>query len=71
MRGGQMERRLEAVARTLDVAALPTPRTIARGFANGLRLAAPSNELCGPDKYRVLDLRRRRAQIHARHALAP
>jgi hypothetical protein len=36
---------------------------------NGLRLAASSGVLRGPDKYRVLDLKRRRAQIRARRAL--
>lgn len=37
----------------------------------GLRLAVPTAgpALRGPDKYRVLDLRRRRAQIRARRAL--
>jgi hypothetical protein len=65
-----MERRSETVARTLDFGDLPTGRSIARGFRNGLRLATPSGDLCGPDKYRVLDLRRRRAQIRARRALS-
>jgi hypothetical protein len=65
-----MERRAEAVARTLDFGELPTDRTITRGFRNGLRLATASSELRGPDKYRVLDLQRRRAQIRARRALA-
>ena len=35
----------------------------------GLRLAARAYQLTGPDKYRVLDARRRRAQIRARHLL--
>ena len=35
----------------------------------GLRLATPSAVLRGPEKYRVLDLKRRRAQIRARRAL--
>ena len=65
-----MERRADAVARTLDFGEVPTERTIAIGFRNGLRLAAPSSALRGPDKYRVLDLQRRRAQIRARRALA-
>ena len=39
-----------------------------RGRA-GLRLAAGADQLIGPDKYRVLDTRRRRAQIRARHLL--
>ena len=37
---------------------------------NGLRLATPSGVLGGPEKYRLLDLKRRRAQIRARRALA-
>jgi hypothetical protein len=64
-----MERGYEAVARRLDFGTLPAERTIARGFRNGLRLATPAGELRGPDKYRVLDLRRRQAQIRARRAL--
>jgi hypothetical protein len=35
----------------------------------GLRLAAGTDQLTGPDKYRLLDARRRRAQIRARHLL--
>ena len=35
----------------------------------GLRLAAASGILRGPEKYRQLDLRRRRAQIQARRLL--
>jgi hypothetical protein len=65
-----MERRSDASARRLDFGELPTDRTIARGFRNGLRLAMMSRELRGPEKYRQLDLRRRRAQIRARHALS-
>jgi len=38
-------------------------------FRQGLRLAAPSNVLRGPEKYRILDLKRRRAQIRARREL--
>jgi hypothetical protein len=34
-----------------------------------LRLAAGGQRLRGPDKYKVLDQRRRRAQIEARHVL--
>lgn len=34
-----------------------------------LRLAPGPGGLSGPDKYRVLDERRRRAQIRARHLL--
>ena len=39
-----------------------------KGARPGLRLAA-SSTLRGPDKYRVLDLKRRRAQIRARRLL--
>lgn len=39
------------------------------GARAGLRLAPGQRALSGPDKYRVLDLRRRRAQIRARHLL--
>lgn len=53
----------------LDFGDLPAERTIARGFRNGLRLATPAARLHGPDKYRDLDLKRRRAQIRARRAL--
>ncbi len=42
--------------------------TSGRGRA-ALRLASSGMALSGPDKYRVLDLRRRRAQIRARHLL--
>ena len=35
----------------------------------GLRLASPVGLLRGPDKYKVLDQRRRAAQIRARHAM--
>ncbi len=34
-----------------------------------LRLASPVGLLRGPDKYKVLDRRRRAAQIRARHAM--
>lgn len=34
-----------------------------------LRLALPSSVLRGPDKYKVLEHRRRQAQIKARHLL--
>ena len=42
----------------------------AQAFRRGLRLATPLDRvLRGPDKYRMLDLRRRRAQIRARRDL--
>jgi hypothetical protein len=40
-----------------------------QGTRRGLRLAPAPARLCGPDKYRVLDLKRRRAQIRARRLL--
>ena len=40
-----------------------------RAKAGGLRLAVPSAVLRGPDKYRVLEHRRRQAQIKARKAI--
>lgn len=39
------------------------------GGRSGLRLATPLGKLTGPDKYRILDTRRRRAQIAARRML--
>ena len=43
--------------------------TAPRGRA-ALRLARPVDPARGPDKYRVLEGRRRQAQIRARHLLA-
>jgi hypothetical protein len=48
----------------LDFGELPAPA----GCRRGLRLAASGN-LRGPEKYRVLELKRRRAQIRARRVL--
>jgi hypothetical protein len=58
-----------SLARKLDFGEQPTviSSTGARGRA-GLRLASVGR-LTGPDKYRVLDRRRRRAQIAARRML--
>ena len=42
---------------------------VARGAKAELRLAVPSAVLHGPDKYKVLDHRRRQAQIKARRAV--
>lgn len=39
------------------------------GGRAGLRLAAPSGVLRGPGKYKVLEHRRRQAQMKARHLL--
>jgi hypothetical protein len=59
-----------ALARKLDFGEMPTviSSTGGRGRA-GLRLAPAAGRLAGPDKYRVLDSRRRRAQIAARRLL--
>jgi hypothetical protein len=39
---------------------------VGQGHRRGLRLATPLDRvLRGPDKYRILELRRRRAQIRA------
>lgn len=53
----------------------PDRGTTALGLRKGLRLASAARAgghttIGGPEKYRVLDLQRRRAQIRARHALA-
>lgn len=46
-----------------------TTSTLMSGGRGGLRLAVPTGGLRGPDKYRVLEHRRRQAQIKARHLL--
>lgn len=55
----------------LDFGGMPVPGMKAeQGFRRGLRLATPLDRvLRGPDKYRILDLKRRRAQIRARREL--
>jgi hypothetical protein len=59
-----------SLARKLDFGELPTTVTSTGGRGRaGLRLAPPTGRLAGPDKYRVLDGRRRAAQIAARHLL--
>lgn len=51
----------------LDLGEMPASRLAGQGFRRGLRLASPLDRLLrGPDKYRILDLKRRRAQIRAR-----
>lgn len=62
-----MTRTGSAAALRLDFGDAP-----AHGYRRGLRLApytGPSRAMRGPDKYRLLDLKRRRAQIRARRAL--
>ena len=53
-----------ALALRLDFGEMP-----GRGGRSGLRLALPSGAVCEPDKYRLLDLKRRRAQMRARRLL--
>ena len=48
---------------------LAVGQRLGRSSRNGLRLATASGDLRGPEKYRVLDVKRRRAQIRARRAL--
>lgn len=62
-----MQRRTAAMALRLDFgegtrAGTPVGR-------KGLWLATPPGGLRGPDRYRALDVKRRRAQIHARRVL--
>jgi hypothetical protein len=58
------------LALNLDFGDVPTRVTSTGGRGRAaLRLAPGPIGLAGPDKYRVLDLRRRRAQIRARHLL--
>lgn len=59
-----MERPGSGVARKVNVG-----EAAGRGYRRGLRLATPPGVLRGPDKYRILEMRRRRAQIRARRAL--
>ena len=59
-----------SLARKLDFGELPAAVTSTGGAGRGrLRLAPALGKLSGPDKYRVLDERRRRAQIAARRLL--
>ena len=63
----------------LDFGEMPAPgSTAGQGFRRGLRLATPLDRVlrgtldwtrARPDKYRILELRRRRAQIRARRIL--
>jgi hypothetical protein len=54
-----------SLARSLDFGDTTTTAPVYSGARVGLRLAL----LRGPDKYKVLEKRRRQAQIKARHAL--
>ena len=58
----------DSLARSLDFED-DTAAPVQSPARAGLRLASPDGLLRGPEKYRVLDRRRRQAQIKARHAL--
>jgi hypothetical protein len=58
-----------SLARQLEFGEMEGPTASARPRNRGLRLAVPSAVLRGPDKYRVLEYRRRQAQIKARRLL--
>ena len=59
-----------SLARKLDFGDLPAAVTSTGGRGRGgLRLAPGLGRLTGPEKYRVLDERRRRAQMTARRLL--
>jgi hypothetical protein len=60
-----MQRRPSAVAERLDFGEMP----LDGAFRRGLRLAGLPGRLRGPEKYLILDLKRRRAQIRARREL--
>ncbi len=53
----------------LDFGELNGVMTSAGVFRRGLRLATLPGGLRGPEKYRILDLKRRRALIRARREL--
>ncbi len=56
-----------SLARALDFGESTT--TSYPGAVASLRLASSGTTLRGPDKYKILETRRRRAQISARRAL--
>ncbi len=56
-----------SLALKLDFGKMTT--TTAAAERRGLRLAGPSRGPSGPEKYRVLEHRRRQAQIRARRLL--
>jgi hypothetical protein len=58
-----------SLARTLDFGDTTMTAAPADGGRAGLRLTQSGGLLRGQDKYKVLDRRRRRAQIRARHLL--
>jgi hypothetical protein len=59
-----------SLARTLDFGETTTTAVpVYSGGRSGLRLAVPGGILRGPGKYKVLESRRRQAQIQARRVL--
>lgn len=58
-----------SLARTLDFGDIRPGTPVNSRARAGLRLASPGGVLRGPDKYKLLERRRRQAQIKARHAL--
>ena len=66
-----MARNDGALARQLDFGddGTGSGRRSLHGPQRGLRLAVPSAVLRGPDKYKVLEHRRRQAQIKARKVI--
>jgi hypothetical protein len=58
-----------SLAHTLDFGDTTKAATYS-GTRAGLRLASPGGVLRGADKYKLLEKRRRRAQIKARRALS-
>jgi hypothetical protein len=64
-----MSRTEGSLARRLDFGEITTTLGCSRQVRADLRLAGLTDRLTGPDKYKVLDLRRRHAQIKARRAL--
>ena len=59
-----------SLARRLDFGDTQIETPFHSGVRAGLRLASPGGLLRGPDKYTVLERRRRQAQIKARRALS-
>ena len=58
-----------AAAMKLDFGGVTTTSSGVKAGRAGLRLASASGVLRGPDKYKILDHRRRQAQIKARRLL--
>jgi hypothetical protein len=58
-----------SLARRLDFGEITTTLGCFRQVKADLRLAGRTDRLTGPDKYKVLDHRRRQAQIKARRLL--